>query len=302
IVPLAPHPQCVISFAIEPKSKGDEEKITQSLARLAEEDLTIEVGRDPQTNEFLISGMGQVHIEVTVEKLKRKFGVDVNLKTPKVPYKETIKGRAKVEGKLKKQTGGRGQFAVAWLELEPLPRGTGFEFVDKIVGGVIPRQYIPAVEKGVNEAMVGGALAGYPVVDVRVTVFDGKYHDVDSSEQAFKIAASKGFKKGVLDSNPILLEPIMNLEVIVPEEYMGDIMGDINSRRGRIMGMDATPSGQVIKAQVPMAEVLKYASDLTSMTSGRGIFSIEFSHYEEVPGNIAEKIVAAAAKPEEEED
>ena len=302
VIPLAPRPQCVISFAIEPKSKGDEEKITQSLARLAEEDLTIEVGRDPQTNEFLISGMGQVHIEVTVEKLKRKFGVDVNLKTPKVQYKETIKDRAKVEGKLKKQTGGRGQFAVAWLELEPLPRGQGFEFVDKIVGGVIPRQYIPAVEKGVNEAMVGGALAGYPVVDVRVTVFDGKYHDVDSSEQAFKIAASKGFKKGVLDSNPILLEPIMNLEVIVPEEYMGDIMGDINSRRGRIMGMDATPSGQVIKAQVPMAEVLKYASDLTSMTSGRGIFTIEFSHYEEVPGNIAEKIVAAAAKPEEEED
>jgi len=295
-------PQAVISFAIEPKAKGDEEKITQSLARLAEEDPTLTVTRDSQTNEFLISGMGQVHIEVTVDKLKRKFGVDVNLKTPKVPYKETIKGKAKVEGKLKKQTGGRGQFAVAWLELEPLSRGVGFEFVDKIVGGVIPRQYIPAVEKGVVEAMQGGALAGFPVIDVRVTVFDGKYHDVDSSEQAFKIAASKGFKKGVLQSNPVLLEPIMNMEVIVPEDCMGDVMGDLNSRRGRISGMDARGGSQVIKAQVPMAEVLKYASDLTSMTSGRGLFSMEFSHYEEVPGNIAEKIIEASGKKAEEED
>lgn len=295
-------PQAVISFAIEPKAKGDEEKITQSLARLAEEDPTLAVTRDPQTNEFLISGNGQVHIEVIVEKLKRKFGVDVNLKTPKVPYKETIRGKAKVEGKLKKQTGGRGQFAVAWLELEPLPRGQGFEFVDKIVGGVIPRQYIPAVEKGVVEAMAGGALAGYPVIDVRVTVFDGKYHDVDSSEQAFKIAASKGFKKGVLQANPVLLEPIMNLEVIVPEDCMGDVMGDLNSRRGRISGMDARGGSQVIKAQVPMAEVLKYASDLTSLTSGRGLFSMEFSHYEEVPANISEKIIEASGKRAEEED
>lgn len=295
-------PQAVISFAIEPKAKGDEEKITQSLARLAEEDPTLAVTRDPQTNEFLISGNGQVHIEVIVEKLKRKFGVDVNLKTPKVPYKETIRGKAKVEGKLKKQTGGRGQFAVAWLDLEPLPRGQGFEFVDKIVGGVIPRQYIPAVEKGVVEAMAGGALAGYPVIDVRVTVFDGKYHDVDSSEQAFKIAASKGFKKGVLQANPVLLEPIMNLEVIVPEDCMGDVMGDLNSRRGRISGMDARGGSQVIKAQVPMAEVLKYASDLTSLTSGRGLFSMEFSHYEEVPANISEKIIEASGKRAEEED
>ncbi len=297
-----PIPQSIISFAIEPKSKGDEDKIMQSLARLAEEDPTVNVGRDQQTNEFLISGMGQVHIEVTVEKLKRKFGVDVNLKTPKVPYKETIKGKTQVEGKLKKQTGGRGQFAVAWLDLEPMPRGHGFEFVDKIVGGVIPRQYIPAVEKGVGEAMNSGAMAGYPVVDVKVTVYDGKYHDVDSSEQAFKIAASKGFKKGMLQATPVLLEPIMNLEVVVPDEYMGDIMGDINSRRGRISGMDSKGGNQVIKAQVPMAEVLKYASDLTSMTSGRGLFSLEFSHYEEVPANIAEKIIQAAAKPEEEED
>lgn len=295
-------PQAVISFAIEPKAKGDEDKITQSLARLAEEDPTLSVTRDPQTNEFLISGMGQVHIEVTVDKLKRKFGVDVNLKTPKVPYKETIKGKAKVEGKLKKQTGGRGQFAVAWLDLEPLPRGSGFEFVDKIVGGVIPRQYIPAVEKGVVEAMSGGALAGCPVIDVRVTVFDGKYHDVDSSEQAFKIAASKGFKKGVLQANPVLLEPIMNMEVIVPEDCMGDVMGDLNSRRGRISGMDARGGSQVIKAQVPMAEVLKYASDLTSLTSGRGIFSMEFAHYEEVPANISEKIIEASGKRTEEED
>lgn len=295
-------PQAVISFAIEPKAKGDEEKITQSLARLSEEDPTLSIKRDPKTNEFLISGMGQVHIEVTIEKLRRKFGVDVNLKTPKVPYMETIKGKAKVEGKLKKQTGGRGQFAVAWLELEPLSRGQGFEFVDKIVGGVIPRQYIPAVEKGVIEAMAGGALAGHPVIDVRVTVFDGKYHDVDSSEQAFKIAASKGFKKGVLQSNPILLEPIMNMEVVVPEDCMGDVMGDLNSRRGRISGMDAKGGSQVIKALVPMAEVLKYASDLTSMTSGRGIFSMEFSHYEEVPAHIADKIIEASGKQTEEED
>ncbi len=302
VIPRHEFPQAVISFAIEPKSKGDEEKITQSLAKLSEEDPAMSVGRDAQTNEFLISGMGQVHIEVTVDKLKRKFGVDVTLKTPKVPYKETIRGTARVEGKLKKQTGGRGQFAVAWLELDPMPRGEGFEFVDKIVGGVIPRQYIPAVEKGILEAMAGGAVAGYPVVDVRVTVFDGKYHEVDSSEQAFKIAASKGFKKGVNEAGPALLEPIMNLEVVVPEECMGDVMGDLNSRRGRISGMDAKGGSQVIKAQVPMAEVLKYASDLTSMTSGRGLFSMEFSHYEEVPGNLAEKIIEAAAKPEDEED
>ncbi len=302
IIKKAVLPQAVISFAIEPKAKGDEEKITQSLARLFEEDPTLAIKRDPKTNEFLISGMGQVHIEVTIDKLRRKFGVDVNLKTPKVPYMETIKGKAKVEGKLKKQTGGRGQFAVAWLELEPLSRGQGFEFVDKIVGGVIPRQYIPAVEKGVIEAMAGGALAGHPVIDVRVTVFDGKYHDVDSSEQAFKIAASKGFKKGVLQSNPILLEPVMNMEVVVPEDCMGDVMGDLNSRRGRISGMDAKGGSQVIKAMVPMAEVLKYASDLTSMTSGRGIFSMEFSHYEEVPAHIADKIIEASGKQTEEED
>ncbi|MFC1835168.1 elongation factor G [Thermodesulfobacteriota bacterium] len=302
VIPPAPIPQSVISFAMEPKAKGDEEKITQSLAKLAEEDPTMTVGRSAETNEFLISGMGQVHIEVTVDKLKRKFGVEVNLKTPKVPYKETIRGSSKVEGKLKKQTGGRGQFAVAWLALDAKARGEGFEFVDKIVGGAIPRQYIPAVEKGIVEAMQGGALAGFPVVDVQVTVFDGKYHDVDSSEQAFKIAASKGFKKGVLEANPVLLEPIMNMEVTVPEESMGDVMGDINSRRGRISGMDAKGGNQVIKAQVPMAEVLKYASDLTSMTSGRGIFNMEFSHYEEVPASVAEKIIESAAKPEEEED
>ncbi|MFH0821110.1 MAG: elongation factor G [Pseudomonadota bacterium] len=302
IIPRPPTPGSVISFAIEPKAKGDEDKITQSLSKLIEEDPTLSVSRDARTNEFLISGMGQVHIEVTVEKLKRKFGVDVNLKTPKIPYKETIRGKAKVEGKLKKQTGGRGQFAVAWLEVESLDRGQGFEFVDKIVGGVIPRQYIPAVEKGVVDSMSNGALAGYPVVDVKVTVFDGKYHDVDSSEQAFKIAASKGFKKGVLQANPVLLEPIMNLEVVVPEECMGDVMGDLNSRRGRIVGMDSKGTNQVIKALVPMAEVLKYASDLTSLTSGRGIFTVDYSHYEEVPANIAEKIVEAAAKPEEDED
>jgi elongation factor G len=302
ILAPAPIPPSVISFAIEPKAKGDEEKITQSLAKLTEEDQTLSIGRDPQTNEFLISGMGQMHIEVTIDKLKRKFGVEVNLKTPKVPYKETIRGKTQVEGKLKKQTGGRGQFAVAWLELEPLESGGGFEFVDKIVGGAIPRQYIPAVEKGVVEAMNGGALAGYPVVDVKVTVYDGKFHDVDSSEQAFKVAASKGFKAGVLNAKPTLLEPIMSMEVTVPEEFMGDVMGDLNSRRGKIAGMDAKGANQVIKAQVPMSEVLKYASDLTSMTSGRGFFTMEFSHYEEVPANISEKIVEESKRPVDTEE
>ena len=286
----------LISFAITPKSKGDEEKVMGALNRLMEEDQTISVQRDPQTKDLLLSGMGQTHIEVTVEKLKSKFGVEVELKTPKVPYKETIKSSTKVQGKYKKQSGGRGQYGDTWLEIEPLPRGKGFEFVDKIVGGVIPKQYIPAVEKGIIEAMNEGVLAGYPIVDVKVTLFDGSHHVVDSSDLAFKIAASLGFKKGVQQCNPVLLEPIMNLEVIVPEENMGDVIGDINSRRGRILGIEAKGNNQVIKAQVPMAEVLRYATDLHSLTSGRGTFSMEFSHYEEVPPNIAERIIEEAKK------
>lgn len=289
----------VISFSLQPKAKGDEDKLNTSLARLIEEDQTIKYSRDEQTKEFLLSGMGQVHIEVVVERMKRKFGVEVELKDPKVPYKETIKGSCKIQGKYKKQSGGKGQYGDTWLEMGPKPRGEGFEFVDKIVGGAIPRQYIPAVEKGIVEAMNQGILAGYPVIDFRVTLYDGSYHDVDSSEMAFKIAASMGFKKGLEQCKPVLLEPIMKMEVIVPDENMGDIMGDMNSRRGKIMGVETKGSNQVVKAVVPMAEVLRYAPDLRSMTGGRGTFTMEYSHYEEVPAQISEKIVEAAKREKE---
>ncbi len=291
--------QPVISFSLQPKAKGDEDKLNTSLARLIEEDQTIRYSRDEQTKEFLLSGMGQVHIEVIVEKMKRKFGVEVELKEPKVPYKETIKGTCKVQGKYKKQSGGKGQYGDTWLEMGPLPRGTGFEFIDKVVGGSVPRQYIPAVEKGIVEAMHQGMLAGFPVVDFKVALYDGSYHDVDSSEMAFKIAASMGFKKGLEQCKPVLLEPIMKIEVIVPDEYMGDIMGDMNSRRGKIIGVESRGSNQVVKAAVPMAEILRYAPDLRSMTGGRGTFTMEYDHYEEVPGQIAEKIIDAAKREKE---
>jgi elongation factor G len=287
-----------ISFAVEPKSKGDEEKATQALARMMEEDPSLEMHRDPQTRELILSGVDQLHIEVVIERLKRKYNAEVELKAPKVPHKETIKGRAKSQGKLKKQSGGRGQYGDAWLEVEPLPRGTGFEFVDKIVGGVVPRQYIPAVEKGVREALGEGILAGYPIVDVRVTLYDGSYHEVDSSEMAFKIAASMGFRAAMSQAKPILLEPIMSMEIVVPDDAMGDVIGDLNSRRGKVLGVDSKPGGQVIRAQVPMSEVLKYSPDLRSMTSGRGSFTVAFSHYEELPAHLAERAIkeAEAAK------
>ena len=284
-------PPPAISFAVEPKSKGDEEKATQALVRMMEEDPSLQMHRDPQTREVILSGVGQLHIEVVIERLKRKYSADVELKAPKVPYKETIKGRAKAQGKLKKQSGGRGQYGDAWLEVEPLPRGTGFEFVDKVVGGVVPRQYIPAVEKGVREALHEGILAGYPIEDVRVTLYDGSYHEVDSSEMAFKIAASMGFKTALGQAKPILLEPVMSMEVVVPDDCMGDIIGDLNSRRGKVLGVDSKPGGQVIRAQVPMSEVLKYSPDLRSMTSGRGSFTVAFSHYEEMPPHLAEKVI-----------
>ena len=293
-------PSPIMSFAIEPKSRGDEEKIASSLHRLTEEDPTIVFSRDLQTKEMILSGMGQVHIEVNIEKMKRKFGVEVNLHTPKVPYKETIKGKTNVQGKYKKQSGGRGQFGDCWIDIEPLPRGTGFEFADKIVGGVIPQQYRPAVEKGIVEAAAEGVLAGYPVVDFKISLVDGSYHTVDSSEMAFKIAGSMAFKKGVMQCQPILLEPIVNIDIEIPEEYMGDVIGDLNSRRGRVLGMDTKGTNQVIKGQVPLAEILKYAPDLRSMTSGRGNFTYTHSHYEEVPSFIAEKIIAAAKKDKEE--
>lgn len=292
-------PSPVISFSLQPKAKGDEDKLNTSLARLIEEDQTIKYSRDDQTKEFLLSGMGQVHIEVIVERMKRKFGVEVELRDPKVPYKETIKGTTKIQGKYKKQSGGKGQYGDTWLEMAPKPRGEGFEFVDKVVGGAIPRQYIPAVEKGIVEAMNQGILAGYPVIDFKVILYDGSYHDVDSSEMAFKIAASMGFKKGLEMCKPALLEPIMKMEVIVPDENMGDIMGDMNSRRGKIMGVETRGSNQVVKAVVPMSEVLRYAPDLRSMTGGRGTFTTEFSHYEEVPAQIADKIVEAAKREKE---
>jgi elongation factor G len=299
-----PHFSPVISFALEPKSKADEEKVPQGLHRMMEEDLTIEVHRDEETRDFILSGMGQQHIEIIVEKLKRKYGADVVLKAPKVPYKETIRGKASAQGRLKKQTGGRGQFGDTWLRVEPLPHGAGFEFVDEIVGGAIPRNYIPAVEKGIREAMTGGYLAGYPMVDLRVTLYDGSYHDVDSSDMAFKIAASLGFKNAVEKAKPVLLEPIMNMDVTVPDECMGDVIGDLNSRRGKVLGMDTKGHSQVIKSKVPMSEVLKYAPDLRALTSGRGEFHLEFSHYEELPGHLAEKVIkdAQARKSAEQQE
>ncbi|MBI5182896.1 MAG: elongation factor G [Nitrospinae bacterium] len=289
-------PEPVISFAVVPKAKGDEEKVSASLSRLMEEDPSLKVSRNPQTRELLISGMGAVHLEVIIERLKRKFGVDVTTKPPNVPYKETIHSSTNVQGKYKKQSGGRGQYGDTWLKLEPLPRGKGFEFVDKIVGGAIPKQYIPAVEKGVIEATGKGVLAGYPVIDIKVTLYDGSFHEVDSSELAFKIAGSLGFKKGMVECNPVLLEPIMNMEIIVLEENMGDVIGDLNARRGKILGVIPHGHNQVIKARVPMAEVLKYASDLRSITGGRGSFSMEFAIYEEVPNHISEKIIAETKK------
>jgi elongation factor G len=291
-------PPPAISFAVEPKSKGDEEKAAQALARMMEEDPSLEMHRDPQTHELILSGVGQLHIEVVIERLKRKYGAEVELRAPKVPYKETIKGRAEAQGKLKKQSGGRGQYGDTWLKVEPLTRGTGFEFVDEIVGGVVPRQYIPAVEKGVREALVEGIVAGYPIVDVRVTLYDGSYHEVDSSEMAFKIAASLGFKAALAKAKPVLLEPVMSMEVVVPDDAMGDVIGDLNSRRGKVLGVDSKPGGQVIRTHVPMAEVLKYSPDLRSMTSGRGSFTMAFSHYEELPAHLAERVIkeAEAAK------
>ena len=293
-----PHP--IISFAIEPKTRGDEDKIASSIHRLTEEDPTIVFSRNVQTKEMILSGMGQVHIEVNIEKMKRKFGVEVNLNTPKIPYKETIKGKTNVQGKYKKQSGGRGQFGDCWIDIEPLPRGGGFEFHDKIVGGVIPGQYRPAVEKGIVEAAAKGVIAGYPVVDFKINLTFGSYHTVDSSEMAFKIAGSMAFQKGVMECQPILLEPIVNIDIEVPDEYMGDVIGDLNSRRGRVLGMDTNGSNQIIKGQVPLAEILKYAPDLRSMTSGRGNFTYTESHYEEVPAYITEKIIAESKKDKEE--
>ena len=292
-------PSPIIEYAIMPKTKGDEEKMSVGLQRLREEDPSLQVRRDLQTKEIILAGMGKAHLEIAIERLKRKFGLEVQMKTPRVPYKETIHGRVEVQGRHKKQTGGRGQFGDCWIKLEPLPRGGGYEFVNQIVGGAIPRQYIPAVEKGIVEAMEEGVLAGYPVVDVRVTLYDGSYHTVDSSEMAFKIAGSLAFKKGVLQANPGLLEPIMTVEVAVPDESMGDVIGDLNSKRGRVLGVETKGKGQVIKAQVPLAEMLEYATQLKAITSDRGDYTMEFSHYDELPPHLKERVIAESKREKE---
>lgn len=292
-------PLPIISYALTPKSKGDEDKITSALVRLGEEDPTIGLSRDEQTGQILLSGMGQVHVEVILEKLKRKFGVEVDLSVPKVPYKETIRAAKKgVIYRHKKQTGGRGQFAEVHFDVFPLERGAGYEFENALTGMNVPRNFVPAVEKGIAEAMQSGVLAGYPVVDFKVRFYDGKSHEVDSSEMAFKIAAIMALKKGLREANPVLLEPIMEIEVTVPDENMGDIIGDLNSRRGKVLGVDTKGHYQVIRARVPMAEVLKYAPDLKSMTGGRGEFTLAFSHYEEVPSHLSERVIGQSKKEE----
>lgn len=294
-------PEPAISFSIKPKTRADEDKISIALHKLTNEDQTFKTKREEQTKELIISGMGDLHLDIMINRLKKRFGVDVEKGIPKVAYKETIKKMTKLQGKYKRQTGGHGQYGDCWLQIEPLERGKGFEFVDKVVGGVIPKNYIPSIEKGVVEAMSQGALAGYQIVDMRVSVYDGSYHDVDSSDMAFKIAGAMALRKGVLEANPVLLEPIMDVDVIVPEEFMGDITGDLNSRRGRIAGMDVQGKYQVIKAKVPIAEMSKYASELKSITGGRGSYSMRFSHYDEVPAKSAQAIIAKYQETRKEE-
>ncbi|MCG8592322.1 MAG: elongation factor G [Proteobacteria bacterium] len=292
-------PQGVLSYAISAKTQGDEDKVYASLGRLVEEDPTLHLGREASTGEFLLTGMGELHIRTTVQKLKRMFDVEVELKTPKVPYRETIVRKVEnVEGKLKKQSGGKGMFGVCYLTVEPLPRGSGIEFVDEIVGGAIPRGLIPAVEKGVSEACQHGPLTGNPVVDVRVRCIDGKHHSVDSNEMAFKLAGSFGFKAALEQAKPTLLEPIMNVEISVPDEHVGDIMGDVAGRRGRVQSSEAKGHTAVVVAQIPMAEMLEYASSLTSLTGGKGAFHMEFAHYDEVPAAVREKVIEEARKSE----
>jgi len=289
-----PFPEPVLSYAIEPRSRGDEDKISTAMHRLEEEDPTIRYARDPQTKELLLSGQGQLHIEVTVAKLKRRFGVEVNLKPPRIPYRETITAATEAHGRHKKQTGGHGQFGDCKIRIEPLPRGSEFVFEDDIFGGAIPRQFVPAVEKGIQDARLRGYLAGYPVVDFKATVYDGSFHPVDSNELSFKLAGSLAFKDGMTRARPTILEPVMNVEIYAPSDYAGDLMGDLNGRRGRISGMESRGAMTVIRAQVPMSEMLTYEQHLTSVTGGRGSYHMEYSHYDEVPTHLQTKIVAAA--------
>ncbi|MEW6045146.1 MAG: elongation factor G [Bacillota bacterium] len=289
-------PEPVLTMAVHAKKRGDEEKIASGLARIAEEDPTVRLEKSAETGELLLSGMGELQLEVVTSRVQKKFGVEMELSQPRVPYRETIRTTQRAEGRYVKQTGGRGQYGVVFLEVGPIDPGRGIEFVDKIFGGAVPKQYIPAVEKGVRETCAEGVLAGYPVVDVQATLYDGKYHPVDSSELAFKIAASMAFKKAFMDANPVLLEPIVLVEVTVPEEFMGDIIGDLNKKRGRIIGMEARDGLRVVRAHAPMAEMARFAVDLRSITGGRGRFRTTFDHYEEVPPPIAEQIIAAAQK------
>ncbi|MGB8317173.1 MAG: elongation factor G, partial [Ignavibacteriaceae bacterium] len=294
-------PETVIRSAIIPKSKGDEDKISSGLHTLHEEDPSFNVKFEPELSQTIISGQGELQLSLAVKRLKERYGVDVDIVEPKVPYRETIKGKVdEIEYKHKKQSGGRGQFGHVLFKMEPLPRGKGFEFVNAIVGGVVPGRFIPAVEKGIVETMEKGVISGNKVVDVRVTLFDGSYHTVDSDEMSFKLAASQGFRKGFAEAKPILLEPIYDIEVTVPEEFMGDVMGDISSRRGRISGMDSDGHFQIIKAQVPLAELYKYSSNLRSLTSGRGSHRRSFSHYEEVPKEVEQKVIEEYNKSREE--
>jgi elongation factor G len=287
-------PEPSIAYAISAKTRNDEDRMGHAVHKILEEDQALRFYRDPQTKEFLLAGTGQQHVEVIVSRLKKRYGVDVELHAPKIPYRETIRGKADVQGRHKKQTGGHGQFGDCWIRLEPLARGGKFAFENEVFGGAIPRNFIPAIEKGIVEAAEKGYLAGFPVVDIKVVVYDGSYHDVDSSEMSFKLAARKAFKAAMEQAKPTLLEPVMNVEVQAPVEYAGDLMGDMNGRRGRIAGMDTKGGTQVIKAQVPMAEMLSYQNDLTSMTQGRATFSMEFSHYDYVPQLQADKVIAAA--------
>ena len=300
VLPAIEFPKPAIAMALQPKSKADEDKLGSALARLVEEDHTLATQRANEMHQTILSGMGESHLEIVADRLKRKFGVEVTLSLPRVAYRETVRAHARVQGKHKKQSGGRGQYGDCWIELDPVGRGGGYEFVDKVFGGAIPRQYIPAVEKGVKEAMEEGIVAGYRVVDIKVTLVDGSYHDVDSSEMAFKIAGSMAFKKAMQEAKPVLLEPIATVAVHVPDEQMGDIIGDLNSKRGHIQGMEPGGDGTTtVRAQVPMAEMLRYASDLRSLTGGRGTFELEFSHYAEVPSHIADKVTAEARKQKE---
>lgn len=295
-------PKPIISFALKAKTKQDEDKLSNGLQRLIEEDPLLSYTRTTDTKELLLSGMGQAHLEIAIERLKRKYEVDVTTQPPKVPYKETIKKPSKAQGKYKRQSGGRGQYGDCWLELKPLPRGKGFEFTETIFGGAIPKNYIPSIQKGVEEAMQEGPLAGYPVTDIAVNVYDGSYHEVDSSDMAFKIAGSMGFKNAYSQANPVLLEPIMQLEIVIPEEFLGDVIGDINARRGKIQGMDPTPRGNVVKALVPFENTATYATDLYSITQGIGYFTMQFSHMEEVPSQIAQKIIEAYQKQKSQQE